>query len=575
MGLVKKSESPWRWLILLLTCVMMIGNYYSYDNPAALKTQIDDYMGDPDDFETLYSLLYTVYSVPNVFLPFFGGYFVDRFGVRICLIAFCIFLAVGQRIFAIGLSMKSWPVMYVGRVVFGFGGESLSVANSALLADWFEGKELAFAFGLNLSIARLGSVINNIVSPSLANSVSLQFALWFSAMLCGTSVGCALAISPIDASLDKAIKRSKPTLTLDDNDSVSDINNPLLDEREFSAHAIESQGQRSISDSDKLMAEKNKKEKEDDEVEIWEASKFGEGFWLLVISCVVVYGCVLPFNNIASSLLLERDYFMDPIDGCHLEDPNQCQSDTNPPVDCDNSKWYQPPLPDDITKSDIDCTDDEWSGDDACTYEFCHRQDDATVKATQVMSIPYIISACLSPVLGKVVDNFGRRAIIATAAPILLIAVHTSLGYSDVTPELPLAGQGIAYAGFAAVLWPSVPLVVEKRLTGLAYGVCTSIQNIGLACFPLIVATIYSDNNDEYIPYVEVFFVSLAVLGTVVGFYMNYYDAKHDNVFNRIGTPEDEFDVGGGRDSEYRTFSRSSFSQAEAAASVQSKVKST
>ena len=35
-------------------------------------------------------------------------------------------------------------------------------------------------------------------------------------------------------------------------------------------------------------------------------------FWVLVISCVVVYSCVLPFNNISSSLLLERDYFQAP-----------------------------------------------------------------------------------------------------------------------------------------------------------------------------------------------------------------------------------------------------------------------
>lgn len=34
------------------------------------------------------------------------------------------------------------------------------------------------------------------------------------------------------------------------------------------------------------------------------------------------------------------------------------------------------------------------------------------------------------------------------------------------TPVAPLVGQGLAYSGFAAVLWPSVPLVVEKRLIG-------------------------------------------------------------------------------------------------------------
>mgnify|MGYP003385567793 FL=1 len=32
---------------------MMIGNYYSYDIPAALKTQLDDYMGNPAEYEVL------------------------------------------------------------------------------------------------------------------------------------------------------------------------------------------------------------------------------------------------------------------------------------------------------------------------------------------------------------------------------------------------------------------------------------------------------------------------------------------------------------------------------------------
>ena len=36
-----------------------------------------------------------------------------------------------------------WPVMWLGRIFFGFGGESLSVAQSAMIAKWFVGKELA------------------------------------------------------------------------------------------------------------------------------------------------------------------------------------------------------------------------------------------------------------------------------------------------------------------------------------------------------------------------------------------------------------------------------------------------
>lgn len=59
----------------------------------------------------------------------------------------------------------SFDQMLAGRVVFGMGGESMQVAQSSIISLWFKGKELAFALGLNLSIGRLGSVINGIIVP--------------------------------------------------------------------------------------------------------------------------------------------------------------------------------------------------------------------------------------------------------------------------------------------------------------------------------------------------------------------------------------------------------------------------
>lgn len=223
---------------------------------------------------------------------------------------------------------------------------------------------------------------------------------------------------------------------------------------------------------------------------------------------------------------------MEPPSGCHLDNKQECQSKDNEPKDCPSSDWYQPPLPDeatvggekykDLQASDIDCTDDDWA--DGCTKEYCDRLSDAQLQAGTIMSIPYIISACLSPVLGGFVDRCGYRAIIATIAPAVLIGVHLTLAYSDVSPVGPLVGQGLAYCGFAAVIWPSVALVVEPRLVGLAYGTAFSIQNIGLATFPLIIASIYSNSGDKYIPNVELFFAIVAMLGTAIGFYLNFYD---------------------------------------------------
>jgi hypothetical protein len=265
-------------------------------------------------------------------------------------------------------------------------------------------------------------------------------------------------------------------------------------------------------------------------------------------------GCVLPFNNIASALLLERDYFMEPPSECHLTFQDQCANvPGNVAVNCPGSKWYQTPIPKngtfdgdtytDFSTSDIDCTDDYWKDD--CMKDFCDRLSDAQLQAGTIMSIPYIISAVLSPILGGVVDRFGMRAVIATIAPVMLVIVHSMLGYTDASPVGPLVGQGLAYAGFAAVIWPSVPLIVPGRLVGLAYGVAFSIQNAGLASFPLIIASIYTDYGNQYIPAVETFFVIVAAFGVLVGLYLNFYDYFYiDSVLNRVHldpvSPEEE-----------------------------------
>lgn len=45
--LLEKSRSPLRWPVLLLACLMLTGSYYCFDIPSALKTQLNDYMGEP------------------------------------------------------------------------------------------------------------------------------------------------------------------------------------------------------------------------------------------------------------------------------------------------------------------------------------------------------------------------------------------------------------------------------------------------------------------------------------------------------------------------------------------------
>ena len=52
----------------------------------------------------------------------------------------------------------NFATMVAGRSILGFGAESQIVAVTTALARWFKGKELSFAFGINLTIARMASI---------------------------------------------------------------------------------------------------------------------------------------------------------------------------------------------------------------------------------------------------------------------------------------------------------------------------------------------------------------------------------------------------------------------------------
>ncbi|XP_054569652.1 major facilitator superfamily domain-containing protein 1 isoform X3 [Eptesicus fuscus] len=147
-----------RLLVLLLMCFLGFGSYFCYDNPAALQTQVKR---DMQVNTTKFMLLYAWYSWPNVVLCFLGGFLIDRvFGIRWGTIIFSCFVCIGQVIFALGGIFNAFWLMEFGRFVFGIGGESLAVAQNTYAVSWFKGKELNLVFGLQLSMARIGSTVN-------------------------------------------------------------------------------------------------------------------------------------------------------------------------------------------------------------------------------------------------------------------------------------------------------------------------------------------------------------------------------------------------------------------------------
>jgi len=124
-------------------------------------------------------LLQAIYSFPNIVMVLIGGFIIDRLGTKKSTVIFAVLCLLGAVITAaadtlpllgigsfisttllpasFGVIDPKLIVMAVGRLVFGLGAESLIVAVTTAIAKWFRGKELSFAFGVNLTIARLGS----------------------------------------------------------------------------------------------------------------------------------------------------------------------------------------------------------------------------------------------------------------------------------------------------------------------------------------------------------------------------------------------------------------------------------
>jgi MFS family permease len=95
--------------------------------------------------------------------------------------------------------------MLVGRFIFGLGGETQFVCKSAIISNWFRGKELALAFGINLSFSRLGSVLASIVEPHVVDNRDgeLGLALWLGFGFCVLSWFCGVGIVCCETYADK------------------------------------------------------------------------------------------------------------------------------------------------------------------------------------------------------------------------------------------------------------------------------------------------------------------------------------------------------------------------------------
>ena len=213
-----------------------------------------DVLKQQPDFRTVtIILLQAIYSFPNIFTGRdLRAVAIDRLGLRKSLMIFGVLCMIGPAITA---SSAHLSVMAIGRLIFGMGAESLNVAVTAALARWFKGKELSFAFGINLTICRLGSFAA-LNSPTWARAAYANWR-WPFLIALGLSVFCVIGA----------------------------IVYWIME----------------------VQAEKNFHlgEASTDKVVFKDLFKFGVSYWYIVALCVTFYSAIFPFQTFAVKFFIE------------------------------------------------------------------------------------------------------------------------------------------------------------------------------------------------------------------------------------------------------------------------------
>ena len=429
--------------------MLLFGDAYAFDNPQPLQTNIEQ---DLEISHTSFNLLYSSYSFPNMIIPIFGGFLMDFLGVRVAIFIFSTLLIIGQLIVTYGGFAKMFWLMIVGRIVFGIGSESLTVSQTSIVSMWFKNQELALALSLNFSIPKLGSSLNSLMTPRLYNvHDNMTLPLLMGTILCVVSWICGIFLCCMDRrneklegkisklSLMKKVKKMKKAKKLRDL-TMSNCKNEKYDNIQMFS-ALEKPLLKSFhqTHSAALLCDTKLVKNSDVEESSFVSnnaitiprSEISEGFDDIEMMPEVI--CIQDIKNLRASfwILMTICMFTEGLFVPFLDNAN---------------KFYQ--------------------------FRFGYD----SVTAGNILMIPYVLSAFLSPLFGYMIDKIGKRSKFIIVAAFLFLVTHLLFAFLPESDDqayfsiIPLVCLGVCFSLYSSVIMPSIPLVVDSKIIGTALG---------------------------------------------------------------------------------------------------------
>jgi len=250
-GIFHPTRALYRFSVLVSAAFLTFGSYFAYDIVGAIApTLIEELHAARGTVGTFY----TMYSIAAVLSVFIGGLLIDWLGTRKASIIFSLLVFSGAVLVWLA---KSIPVVFAGRFIFGAGSEPLIVAQSAILARWFKGKELALSFGIALTVSRLGTLFAFNTGELITSYFgSYRYALFAAVLFCVFSLASNIVYIIMD-------RRGEHVLKLKD----------------------ESAGEKIV---------------------LRDIKEFKPTFWYVTMLCLTFYSAIFPFTALSTDLFVDK-----------------------------------------------------------------------------------------------------------------------------------------------------------------------------------------------------------------------------------------------------------------------------
>lgn len=190
----------------LLLVLLMVGHNFVFNAPQSLQDSIMSVHQVPI---TQFNLLYTLQTLPTIFLIIPLGFLYDSYGAGM-LIPSALLAVIGQVLMIIYTPLRSsfsFIMMITGRVLQGISAEILYMGQGVLATKW-----MGSLVGFILVLPEIGEIGNAFITPILNIHGGLYLALVVGLILCVVSVIASILLYFFDKKHERSfLAESLPT----------------------------------------------------------------------------------------------------------------------------------------------------------------------------------------------------------------------------------------------------------------------------------------------------------------------------------------------------------------------------